>query len=154
MTGPEGTATIESPKDEYRGQLCLLRYLQGDAAEVPQPGHVCALFEWIRLSRWNYSYGKAADLCLFIRLLNHVHPFQVFGSSANVAEYIWIVGIVLLLLGGLLFVMGVTSIGLYYSREDKRKSEIEFINTEAYASSAASARSVQSTNINNIYLIE
>lgn len=82
------------------------------------------------------------------------NAFQVFGSSSTVPEYIWIVGIVLLLLGGLLFVMGVTSIGLYYSREDKRKSEIEFINTEAYASSAASARSVQSTNINNIYLIE
>lgn len=50
--------------------------------------------------------------------------------------------------------MGVTSVGLFYSREDKRKSEMEFINTEAYVSSAASARSVQSNNMNNIYLIE
>jgi len=79
---------------------------------------------------------------------------MVFGSSPSIPEYVWIVGIVLLLLGGLLFVMGVTSIGLYYSREDKRKSEMEFISTDAYLSSAASARSVQSNNINNIYLIE
>ncbi|XP_017465459.1 PREDICTED: CAS1 domain-containing protein 1-like [Rhagoletis zephyria] len=100
--------------------------------------------QYLITNDWRYTLRNLAIILLFL----------VFGSSANVAEYIWIVGIVLLLLGGLLFVMGVTSIGLYYSREDKRKSEIEFINTEAYASSAASARSVQSTNINNIYLIE
>lgn len=76
---------------------------------------------------------------------------QVFGSSPSIPEAIWITGIVFLLFGGVLFIMGVTSIGLYYSREDRRKSEIEFINADNYVSSAASARSVHS---HNLYLIE
>ncbi|UXI14648.1 hypothetical protein NH340_JMT00591 [Sarcoptes scabiei] len=59
---------------------------------------------------------------------------MVFGSSPAVPEAIWITGIVLLLLGGLLFVMGVSSIGLYFSREDRRKNEIEILNTEYLAS--------------------
>ncbi|KAH7637737.1 hypothetical protein DERF_012567 [Dermatophagoides farinae] len=89
---------------------------------------------------------------------------MVFGSSPSIPEAIWITGIVFLLIGGLLFVLGVSSIGLYFSREDKRKSEIEFINSEfttaaaaavaansAIGSSSSSHRSIHS---NNVYLIE
>lgn len=78
---------------------------------------------------------------------------MVFGSSPSVPEAIWITGIVFLLLGGLLFVMGVSSIGLYFSREDKRKTELEFMNAEYLAQPVigSSARSVHS---NNLYLIE
>src|SRR6218665_715885 len=82
---------------------------------------------------------------------------MVFGSSPSIPEAVWIVGIVMLLLGGLLFVMGVTSIGLYYSREDRRKSDIEFMSTgEHNSSSVASARSLHSNinNLHDIYLIE
>lgn len=84
---------------------------------------------------------------------------MVFGSSPSIPEAIWITGIVFLLIGGLLFVMGVSSIGLYFSREDKRKSEIEFMNSEFTTAATAAAVAANSSlssshHSNNVYLIE
>ncbi|CAG2166158.1 unnamed protein product [Oppiella nova] len=60
---------------------------------------------------------------------------MVFGSSPAHPEAIWITGIVFLLTGGLLFFLGVSSIGLYLSKEDKRKRDLELARTRHYASS-------------------
>ncbi|XP_076351207.1 uncharacterized protein LOC143247297 [Tachypleus tridentatus] len=57
----------------------------------------------------------------------------IIGSSPDEAEAIWIAGIVLLLVGGLLFFMGIGSIGIYLSREDKRKKEREKMAARQYA---------------------
>lgn len=76
---------------------------------------------------------------------------KVFGSSPAHPEAIWITGIVFLLFGGLLFFLGVSSIGIYLSREDKRKRDAEMARTRYYASSIASARSLRSSDI---YLID
>ncbi|XP_054167983.1 uncharacterized protein LOC128965338 [Oppia nitens] len=76
---------------------------------------------------------------------------MVFGSSPAHPEAIWITGIVFLLSGGLLFFLGISSIGLYLSKEDKRKRDLEMARTRHYASSIASARSIRSSDI---YLID
>lgn len=45
----------------------------------------------------------------------------VIGSSPQEPEALWITGIVLLLFGGMLFFLGIGSIGLYLAMEDKRR---------------------------------
>ncbi|OTF71802.1 hypothetical protein BLA29_004323 [Euroglyphus maynei] len=74
---------------------------------------------------------------------------MVFGSSPSIPEAIWITGIVFLLIGGLLFVMGVSSIGLYFSREDK-----QFTTAATAAAVAANSSLSSSHHSNNVYLIE
>lgn len=59
----------------------------------------------------------------------------VLGSSPYEPEALWISGIVLLLLGGVLFFMGIGSIGLYQSREDRRKKEIQKAAARQYVAS-------------------
>src|SRR5947209_2871009 len=50
---------------------------------------------------------------------------MVWGSSHHEADAIWFAGIALLLVGGLLFFMGIGSIGIYLSKEEKRKRDLE-----------------------------
>ena len=76
---------------------------------------------------------------------------MVWGSSPHEPDAIWICGIVFLFLGGLLFFLGISSIGVYLSKEDKRKRKIERLRTRQYAASITSARSLRS---NDPYLIE
>ena len=76
---------------------------------------------------------------------------MVWGSSPHEPEAIWIAGIVFLLFGGVLFFMGVSSIGIYLSKEDKRKRDLERARTRYYASSISSGRSLRSSDV---YLID
>lgn len=76
---------------------------------------------------------------------------MVWGSSPHEPDAIWITGIVFLFLGGFLFFLGINSIGIYLSREDRRKRELERARTRHYAASISSARSIRSSDI---YLIE
>lgn len=59
----------------------------------------------------------------------------VLGSSPYEPEALWISGIVLLLLFGLLFFMGIGSIELYQSREDKQKKELQRAAATQYVAS-------------------
>lgn len=79
---------------------------------------------------------------------------MVWGSSPHEPNAIWIAGIVFLFAGGLLFFMGIGSIGLYLSKEDKRKKkeELERARARQYAASLTSARSL--TRSSDVYLIE
>ena len=79
---------------------------------------------------------------------------MVWGSSPHEANAIWIAGIVFLFTGGFLFFMGIGSIGLYLSREDKRKrkEEVERGRARQYAASLASARSFARSS--DVYLID
>ena len=79
---------------------------------------------------------------------------MVWGSSPHEANAIWIAGIVFLFTGGALFFMGIGSIGLYLSREDrrKRKEELERGRARQYAASLASARSFARSS--DVYLID
>ena len=79
---------------------------------------------------------------------------MVWGSSPHEPNAIWIAGIVFLFTGGLLFFMGIGSIGLYLSKEDKRKKreELERARARQYAASLTSARSL--TRSSDVYLIE
>uniref|UniRef100_T1KJP3 Uncharacterized protein n=1 Tax=Tetranychus urticae TaxID=32264 RepID=T1KJP3_TETUR len=76
---------------------------------------------------------------------------MVWGSSPHEPDAIWIAGIVFLFVGGFLFFIGISSIGIYLSKEDKRKREQERARTRQYAASISSARSLRS---NDFYLIE
>jgi len=79
---------------------------------------------------------------------------MVWGSSPHEPNAIWIAGIVFLFTGGFLFFLGIGSIGLYLSKEDKRKKKEEMERTRArqYAASLASARSFARTS--DVYLID
>lgn len=77
---------------------------------------------------------------------------MVWGSSPFEPEAIWISGIFFLFLGGFMFFIGIGSIGLYLTREDARKREIEQMRSHHYAASIISARSLKSRA--NIYLID
>ncbi|XP_076316573.1 uncharacterized protein LOC143228945 [Tachypleus tridentatus] len=59
----------------------------------------------------------------------------IIGSSPHKPEAIWITGIVLLLFGGLLFFLGIGSVGVYLSKEDRRKKEQEKLAARQYAAS-------------------
>jgi len=72
--------------------------------------------------------------------------FMVWGSSPHEPDAIWITGIVFLFIGGFLFFIGISSIGLYLSKEDKKKREIERERTRYYASSICTARSLRSSD--------
>ncbi|CAN8001614.1 unnamed protein product, partial [Ixodes pacificus] len=63
----------------------------------------------------------------------------VLGSSPQEPEALWIAGIVLLLAGGLLFFLGIGSIGLYLAKEDRRKREAARTRTRNYTSSLRSS---------------
>ncbi|KAL1434226.1 hypothetical protein MTO96_011867 [Rhipicephalus appendiculatus] len=63
----------------------------------------------------------------------------VLGSSPQEPEALWIAGIVLLLAGGLLFFLGIGSVGLYLAREDRRKREAARARTRNYTSSLRSS---------------
>ncbi|RWS15677.1 hypothetical protein B4U79_09302 [Dinothrombium tinctorium] len=76
---------------------------------------------------------------------------MVWGSSPHEPDAIWITGIVFLFAGGLLFFMGIGSIGIYLSKEDTRKRELERLRTRHYAASLSSARSLRSSDL---YLID
>ncbi|KAI1285793.1 hypothetical protein HDE_11584 [Halotydeus destructor] len=80
---------------------------------------------------------------------------MVWGSSPHEPEVIWIVGIVFLFAGGFLFFLGIGSIGMYLSKEDKRKKkeEMERSRTRQYAASLASGRSVTTRSLDH-YLID
>ena len=81
---------------------------------------------------------------------------MVWGSSPHEPNAIWIAGIVFLFAGGFLFFMGIGSIGLYLSKEDKRKKRAEQEQTRArqssYAASLSSAR--PPTRASDSYLID
>lgn len=79
---------------------------------------------------------------------------MVWGSSPHEPNAIWISGIVFLFTGGFLFFLGISSIGLYLSREDgrKKKDEIERTRARQYAASLSSVRSL--TRSSDIYLID
>ncbi|XP_075589208.1 uncharacterized protein LOC124496730 [Dermatophagoides farinae] len=79
---------------------------------------------------------------------------MVFGSSPSIPEAIWITGIVFLLIGGLLFVLGVSSIGLYFSREDKQFTTAAAAAVAANSAIGSSSSSHRSIHSNNVYLIE
>ncbi|CAL1297965.1 unnamed protein product [Larinioides sclopetarius] len=74
----------------------------------------------------------------------------VLGSSPYEPEALWISGIVLLLLGGLLFFMGIGSIGLYQSREDKRKKELQRAAARQYVASVRGGGSSLLTLVENV----
>lgn len=59
----------------------------------------------------------------------------VLGSSPQEPEALWIAGIVFLLVGGLLFFLGIGSIGVYLAKEDQRKRESARVRTRHYTSS-------------------
>lgn len=59
----------------------------------------------------------------------------VIGSSPQEAEALWIAGIVLLLIGGLLFFLGIGSIGVYLAMEDKRRKTASRNADRQYAAS-------------------
>ena len=69
---------------------------------------------------------------------------MVWGSSPHEPDAIWITGIVFLFFGGFLFFIGISSIGIYLSKEDKRKREIERTRTRYYTASITSGRSLRS----------
>jgi len=79
---------------------------------------------------------------------------MVWGSSPHEPHAIWIAGIVFLFAGGFLFFLGIGSIGLYLSKEDKRKKkeELERARARQYAASLTSARSYARTS--DVYLID
>lgn len=85
--------------------------------------------------------------CVFIIGL----VLMVWGSSPYEPDAIWITGIVLLFAGGILFFLGINSIGMYLAKEDRRKRDLERARTRHYAASISSARSMRSSEI---YLIE
>lgn len=66
----------------------------------------------------------------------------VLGSSIYEPEALWIAGIVFLLAGGLLFFMGIGSIGLYQSREDRRKKELQRAAARQYVASVRGGSSL------------
>jgi len=91
-----------------------------------------------------------AGIVFFIGIL-----LMVWGSSPHEPDAIWFDGIALLLAGGLLFFMGIASIGLYMKKEERHKKELDRARTCYYtASLATSGRHSVRNNASDIYLID
>lgn len=74
----------------------------------------------------------------------------VWGSSPFEPLYLWIVGLVLLCTGGLLFFLGIGSIGLYLKWEDDtRKQELAYLHSSNATTSNQQSQNHQNHSVQN-----